>query len=390
MIKKKLFIFIILFSLLSISVLALDDFTDNYNNDNFISSNNGVIVNTTLGQLELNYSSGSGVFQMTTTDFYEDGEDFPTGWTTSTSGGATIGKSNTEVFNGSWSIRMYSPQLTSRAYAYDTFTENTGDWDSQFWLFVDSAVTPDDCQVINWNDDGVGAIAVCRVDDNAGQLEFTNQNSSGRFKISDMDYDKWYEVVARFDDSENTIQYYLNGTDYGNFTVLDGSRELDKMFIGDTSTAGQKAEYFMDDIRVGHGSFSEGYNTEGFVISTDLLLSISGNPEVVLIDGTRFDNTNFTIEFSSDGSSFDNVTALINGTTAIYVNDYGLTSSFWYRINMTTSDSDITPYVDYLTLITDASGVNYIYLESKPIFPIWLIAILLLILTALVVVGLSR
>ena len=344
---------------------ALGQFVDSFETLGNVSVAVNVIRNSTLEVMELNHTGSLGweiIFSATT--FYDGFEAFPAGWARTTAGAGTITKDNTEVMNGSWSVHVNTPNLADVAYGVQNVANNPGDYDLEFWIFPDLNDNPANCYIINMNDNGVGAQAVLLIDTQGGVLYLRNLKVGGiKVNVGVLNRDEWNRVNMHFDDSADKLNISINLIPQGLFDPYSGTRNPDKIFIGDTSAGGQAGIYWLDDLRVGTATWNRtgGYYPEGYFSTTDYLSDpgANGSALVSMVNTSIPANTQILLQFSDDNATWGDAEGvpldsivLGGGFESFDLRDLNYSTGYWTRFNLSTSDSLITPRVYQNRLIT--------------------------------------
>jgi len=186
-------------------------------------------------------------------------EDFETcdlaGWTTAMAQNGTVTCSNARAHSGSYSMRIYSPALSSYAYAYKNMTEAVGDHHVRFYIWVESSVTPETgypSYPMGLRDVSLNAYSIVMgLAYHDAKFYLQNHNGTVMGDVCELATDQWVKIDAYFNDDTDKIKYYVDDDYKGEFNAYNGAADPDQIFpIGDTSSAHQKCFFYIDDIIV--------------------------------------------------------------------------------------------------------------------------------------------
>jgi len=182
--------------------------------------------------------------------FYDDFEDFPTGWNDNESWGGVIEKSDVQEHSGSYSCRVYMPTAGEGAtcYAYKGMTGITGNYHFRFWIWVDSGIAPVRFQIFNLTDFDPAVSVFLDYHDSAYYIR--NRSGSETFQdVGTIPSGTWVKIEGYVDDSANKVKYYINGSYEGLFSIYNSGLDPNRVYVGDNQTDDStKGQYYIDDV----------------------------------------------------------------------------------------------------------------------------------------------
>lgn len=185
-------------------------------------------------------------------EYFSNGfEDFPTGWTVTTSGASTITKDATHVHSGSWACKVYSPNNSSIAHAYKGMTEATGDYHIQCELYPSDSLTYNLAFVLTtWDVSEAAPCVRLLLHDDAGDIVLQSQSAGPAYHdIMILTAGQYYKIDCYVDVSATEMDVYVDDVLKGTFAIRSGTNDPDRVWIGATGNA-QEGEYWLDDVLI--------------------------------------------------------------------------------------------------------------------------------------------
>ena len=193
-----------------------------------------------------------GKKKVVTTLLSDNFEAFPTGWTTGTGGTGSITKSSTQAHGGTYSAGVYSPVDSALAYAYRGVTRTPGTLVYDVWVWVDSSVKP---SLANYLIEMYDTVTPNLVFDlgyrwNVDHFEARTMPTPTTYVVvGTLASGQWVHIVATVNQSTGKADVWFDDVYQGQFTIRGGTTaQTNRLYFGDTSTGGQSAFFYYDDL----------------------------------------------------------------------------------------------------------------------------------------------
>ncbi|MGD0803217.1 MAG: hypothetical protein ABSA11_03995 [Candidatus Bathyarchaeia archaeon] len=176
---------------------------------------------------------------------FKDGfESFPRNWTIET-GYGTVTKSSNVKPDGSYSLRIYSPDVTDYADAYTSVPgSNNTDFHIQIWFYVDYAVVPDHFYIAECRDSKAIVQNRIVVNDEAGvcYIEILHKgdgyNPANYMNICEVSKNTWHKLDLYWLNSLSIYNVHVDDLGYGSFQPRDSNINVERLYLGDSTVGG--------------------------------------------------------------------------------------------------------------------------------------------------------
>jgi len=356
----------------SINVYGLDEFIDNYTNEDYIASKYNVIRNSTYNCMELEYSSFNKIYV-----------NFSDGWIESD---ALNHLSHNDTYS-KWNpiLRTDDNIYFYKDYGVDYFENFTHEFDvnidviskssTQFNRFVLYCLANG---IGDWRDffsSGTECLFLMIGAKDTDPLDYTIavsfRNATGSYNIkSTSGFNNSQTYYLRFVKNEINVYLEIYKDEFRTDLVENITNNYMKTNYKyryaytpqsiDSATAYESYGWLRN---LWIGDSIGGYETQGYFY-TEQLLNYANGSTVVLLTNSSSNTGNIRVQFSNDNSTWVNHNGVVgnyeglkDGFESIDLRDLNYTQVYM-RFNFTRGDGDKTPRLRQIRLITSGTGAG--------------------------------